>query len=118
MCYLARHQQSLHGDEPVAPRQSGHHRPRWAGAAAAAAVAGLALAASWLSPAAPPVSADEARLVEATVFSTLVPTPTVSQLAPVPAATEQVSITTTLDDGTPAPQEDVKAVGSACAHDL
>lgn len=119
MCYLARHQHALQGDQSVAGphRQAGQHRPRWAGAAVAAAVVGLAVAASLLPQAAPPVSADEARSAAATVVATLVPSSNASAQAPVPVA-EQVTITTTLDDGTPVPVEDTKAAGGACAHEL
>lgn len=109
MCYLARHQQAVPGDVPAdTPTPSGQHRPRWAGAATAVAVAGLALAAFLLPPAAPPVSADEAQGVVSTVASTFAPVPVV----------EQISISTTLDDGTPAPEEGTKAAGDACGHGM
>lgn len=109
MCYLARHQQAMPGEgRAAAPTGSGQHRPRWAGVGATALVAGLAFAAFLVPPAVPPVSADEAQGVVATVASAVTPAPVV----------EQVRITTTLDDGTPAPTEGAQSAGGACAHDL
>lgn len=112
MCYLARHQQAtLEKGTITPPKEAGQHRPRWAGAGAAALVAGLAFAAVLVPPAVPPVSADEAQAVVATVASTLTP-------APVAPVVEQVSISTTLDDVAAAPEDGAKAAGGACSHDL
>lgn len=109
MCYLARHQQAMPGEgHAAAPTGSGQHRPRWAGVGAAVLVAGLAFAAFLVPPAVPPVSADEAQGVVATVASAVAPAP----------VDEQVRISITLDDGTPAPTEDAPSAGAACAYDL
>ena len=109
MCYVARHQQAKPAEGTITPpKEAGQHRPRWAGAGAAVLVAGLAVAAFLVPPAVPPVSADEAQGVAATVASALTPAPVV----------EQVSISTTLDDSVAAPQEGPKAADGACSHDL
>lgn len=112
MCYLARHQQAMPGKgDAAAPTETGSLRPRWAGMGAAVLVAGLASAA-FLVPPVPPVSADEAQGVVATVASAVAP-------ATVPAqGVEQVRITATLDDGTATPTEAARSVGGACAHDM
>ncbi|WP_332815479.1 hypothetical protein [Ramlibacter sp.] len=108
MCYLARHQKAMEEGAITRPGDAGQHRPRWAGAGAAALVAGLAVAALFVPPAAPPVSADESQAVAATVVSTFAPAPVV----------EQISITTTLDDGSPAADDSAKSAGGSCAHEL
>lgn len=109
MCYLARHQQAMPGEgHAAAPTGSGQHRPRWAGVGAAVLVAGLAFAAFLVPSAVPPVSADEAQGVVETVASAVSPASVV----------EQVRISTTLDDGTPAPSEGAQSAGVACARDL
>ena len=109
MCYLARHQQATHEDESMArPAVPGQQRPRWAAAGTGVLVAGLALAAFLVPPAVPPVSADEAQAVAATVASTLTQAP----------AAEQVIISTTLDDGAAAPDNAAKTVGGGCHYDL
>lgn len=109
MCYLARHSQAKPLEGHIdAPTGAGQDRSRWAGAGAAVLVAGLAFAAFLVPPAVPPVSADEVQAVAETVVSSLTPVPVV----------EQVSISTTLDDGTPAPGEGAKLAAGACAHGL
>ncbi len=110
MCYLARHHRATLAEESMTrPEEPGGQRPRWAAAGTGVLVAGLALAAFLVPPAVPPVSADEAQAVAATVASTLTPA------AP---AVEQVVISTTLDDGPAAPEDAAKAAGGTCHYDL
>lgn len=106
MCYLARqHQAPLEEDAATTTTQTPSVRPRWIGAAVAALVGGVALAA-FLAPAVPPASADEATVGPQQ--------PVVSTVSAAPVA-ERSSISP--DDGVPT-ADVAKAGDSSCHHGL
>lgn len=103
MCYLARHQQApLEEDAAAKTTQTPSVRPRWIGAAVAALVGGVALAA-FLAPAVPRASADEATAGPQQAA--------VSAVSAAPVA-ERSSLSP--DDGVPT--SDVAKAGSGSCH--
>ena len=112
MCYLVRQLPSeLPAGEPAGTPPLPGVRPRWAGAAAATLVAGLALAAALVSPQAGPDSVVTAKASGA-------PAPVAARSGKLPAGggLEQTSLP--MDDGVPAPAETSRASFGHCHHGL
>ena len=108
MCYLARHS-AAQPEERAAPSVpgSGRARSRWAGAAAAALVAGFALAALVTpSPTAPSLPKEKAAVAPAVVRPIEMPTA---------ATVERIVLG---DDGLAARPDNVRAGVTPCAESL
>jgi hypothetical protein len=122
MCYLVRQHHAgavENGDAPLPPSLD-RLRPRWIGAAAAALVAGVAVAAL-VAPAStsPVLNTKDAAAPAVPLASKLetVPTAAVSQTtAKTSSPLDQSS--TPLDDGVPSPAEMAKAGMGHCEHGL
>ena len=112
MCYLVRqHPSELQATDSVAPPSLQSVRPRWAGAAAATLVAGIALAAAVAVPRQTATGRLDLRDAGA-------PAPVAARSANVPATggIEQTSLP--MDDGVPAPAETSRASFGHCQHGL
>lgn len=110
MCYLVRQQQP-EGERSGAtlPPSLDRLKPRWIGAAAAALIAGLAVAAAMVvSPSSPPLS--QAKVPAA-------PAPVASRTKTVPAAAFVEQNWAPGDDGVPT-SSDVANAATQCHHDL
>ena len=108
MCYLVRHQQPepKHEGAPGAPGLE-HLRPRWVAAGAAALVAGLAVAASFVTtPAMAPTPIVKEHALAAPIL------PVKDAAVPAAAGGEQRSLP--VDDGVPS--DDMKASAGGCHH--
>ena len=110
MCYLVRQQQAgaEHGST-LPPGVVDRIRPRWVGAAAAALVGGLALAAFVAPPSTPPQQEAKPGTVAPVAARTMGAAPTTPVL-------EQTS--TSLDDGVPAASDVAKSGAGNCHHGL
>jgi len=111
MCYLVRERQAGAAQPGGAalPPSPGRLRPRWAAAAVAALIGGLAMAALVAPPA-------KAPLLSATDSAPLAPV--VSRAAAVPAAAGVEHGSAPFDDGLPSTSDVVKAGAGPCHHGL
>jgi len=111
MCYLVRqHPSELAAPDSVSPPPLQSVRPRWAGAAAATLVAGIALAAAVAVPR--PAGPERLDVVR----DSGAPAPVAARSTQIPATggIEQTSLP--MDDGVPAPAETSRAGLGHCHH--